>query len=538
MMQNPMEVISGIPPIITNKKKLKSLKAFGGAEQSGTPSPEAPINIVCNNGILKARLKSGLPFGYTLLDYIEATGTQYINTGFIPDNINKTYQFKTSVSVTTFGSGTRYFIGIRQPVRFQPCGVSSKKFVFGFGGSWGYYSQAITANTWHSIDVTISNGSQKCNDTTFAFSTSTANTNPILLFGSYNSNTSQLSLVSGRMKTLEIYEDNVLIHKYIPAKDSNNVIGMYDTVDEQFLMNSGSGSFSTGDPISDPITVYADGTVETIQVCGKNLIDPNSERAISSTIHRWYDINGGFLLKANKTYTLSCNYSNVTLYVRNYDTKEQAFPYKVSPMVFTPQENIVVDFQAYRSTNSGGFPDDLLIQLELGSEATSYEPYNIIGEVTAEMLLKIGDYKDEHEIIGGGVMRNVGIKIFDGTESVIYFSTSGRIATEIPTMTSIRGQILCTHYPIATSSLDYYCHHDADNQYLYFYNKDCSSADDYKDFFSAQYAVGTPVIVIYPLATPTTESVSGQTLTLANTTSTIDISQASLGNLELEIKVK
>ena len=37
----------------------------------------------------------------------------------------------------------------------------------------------------------------------------------------------------------------------------------------------------------------------------------------------------------------------------------------------------------------------------------------------------------------------------------------------------------------------------------------------FKAFLAQQYAAGTPVIIIYPLETPTTESVTGQTMTTA-----------------------
>ena len=36
---------------------------------------------------------------------------------------------------------------------------------------------------------------------------------------------------------------------------------------------------------------------------------------------------------------------------------------------------------------------------------------------TTEMLLKIGDYQDEQEILSGAVTRKVGIKVLDGTEN-------------------------------------------------------------------------------------------------------------------------
>lgn len=45
-------------------------------------------------------------------------------------------------------------------------------------------------------------------------------------------------------------------------------------------------------------------------------------------------------------------------------------------------------------------------------------------------------------------------------------------------------------------------------------------------------------IIVYPLATPTIEQVAGQTLALTSDTNIIDITQASLQGLELEVKAK
>jgi hypothetical protein len=58
----------------------------------------------------------------------------------------------------------------------------------------------------------------------------------------------------------------------------------------------------------------------------------------------------------------------------------------------------------------------------------------------------------------------------------------------------------------------------------------------FKSWLADQYAAGTPVIIVYPLATPTTESVAGQTLQVTDGDNVLEITQASLDNLELEAK--
>ena len=65
-----------------------------------------------------------------------------------------------------------------------------------------------------------------------------------------------------------------------------------------------------------------------------------------------------------------------------------------------------------------------------------------------------------------------------------------------------------------------------------------TSLEAWEQYLADQYAAGTPVIVVYPLATPTAESVAGQTLQVADGDNILEITQASLPDLELEAKYK
>ena len=81
-------IISGVSPLaLTNAVGLNYVKALGKCEQDGTPSPNAPVDIVCNNGILKVRNKSGLPLGYQAVEYLQSSGSQYIDTGIVLNSL-------------------------------------------------------------------------------------------------------------------------------------------------------------------------------------------------------------------------------------------------------------------------------------------------------------------------------------------------------------------------------------------------------------------------------------------------------------------
>lgn len=204
--------------------------------------------------------------------------------------------------------------------------------------------------------------------------------------------------------------------------------------------------------------------------------------------------------------------------------------------------------------------DDYNWVFQQGTAEMSYTPYSptgiytdgtvetiedIIGNTaTAEMLLKVGDYQDEQEILSGVVTRKVGIKVFDGTEGWVK-GTSFYADISLGALQAAHSCI-CNYY--AGKSTNPYSADSNTIQVGYndgsliFWNRvyitanraEYATAADFKAYLAAQYNAGTPVIVIYPLATPTTESVTGQTLQVTDGDNTLEITQASLNGLELE----
>ena len=73
------------------------------------------------------------------------------------------------------------------------------------------------------------------------------------------------------------------------------------------------------------------------------------------------------------------------------------------------------------------------------------------------------------------------------------------------------------------------------SQYWYFIPTDqtIDTAEAWKAWLAAQYAAGTPVIVIYPLAEETTESVTPQALSTSEGDNTITAT-ANVSPIQLE----
>lgn len=131
-------------------------------------------------------------------------------------------------------------------------------------------------------------------------------------------------------------------------------------------------------------------------------------------------------------------------------------------------------------------------------------------------LFATGEYEDTQNVMTGTITRNVGIKVFDGTEqySVMNYGYATDELSDFPNENFVP---LCTHFVGKTTASS-----TADTVRLYFTSggvprtyffvdqtvDDFSTVDKFKAWLAAQYAAGTPVIVVYPLATPQTEQVT------------------------------
>lgn len=253
------------------------------------------------------------------------------------------------------------------------------------------------------------------------------------------------------------------------------------------------------------------------------------------------------LPSSGSTGVILCNYTNTTQANATFTTLSDT------------------QYVAINVRNSGAVGDDWTqfvdaFQLEKGSTATQYRPYGQIytdgtvetikdslnNTATAEMLLKVGDYQDEQEILSGDVTRKIGVKVLDGTEDWTYSSTaaSGHSTffytitdssgdnSFVPLSNSYRGIIASAAF--VSMENNQFKHASGSNTY-YFIDDRFDNVNDFKAYLASEYAAGTPVIVVYPLAESTTESVTAQPMQTVEGANTVEITQASIGGLELKV---
>ena len=196
----------------------------------------------------------------TKLEYIQSSGTQYINTGFKPNQDTRvTMDFNLLEIVNQYADP---IFGVRTS-------ASSKGFYFWSSGyrttteqyQSGYNNRStypqVTRLGRHYVDknkniTTIDGVSTSATYTAF-----TTDWN-MLLFNSYNNGklyqNSKLKLYS-----CQIYDNDVLVRDLIAAKLSDGTVGLYDKLSGLLYINSGTGTFEAG-PSSLNLPVNIGGT--------------------------------------------------------------------------------------------------------------------------------------------------------------------------------------------------------------------------------------------------------------------------------------
>ena len=197
--------------------------------------------------------------GGRFVEYIESTGTQYIDLG-LKLNQNSTveveycYHTKSSIDISGRIFGARYTSSPRNSfVVGSDRGDASpetKNFAQ-FGDNYVVSSSNIVIGQWNTYKLSA-NGFYINGVVQGGFSASTFETPfTIKLFAfeqaPNSSSTSSIDCGVGRCKQLKIWNDNTIVRHFIPALDPNNIACMYDIVTSQYFYNQGTGEFKYGE---------------------------------------------------------------------------------------------------------------------------------------------------------------------------------------------------------------------------------------------------------------------------------------------------
>ena len=205
--------------------------------------------------------KDILPPEYQEVEYIESTGSQYIDTGILP---NKTTEVEIDFLIPSASYGAPYvwptIFGSRTTNHssdtFALMIVNSNETMLRFSmGPRETYINNIPYEQNQKINVKASyyffsiNGIEY--ETNFSL---TDGIYPIYLFTLNNSGyVNDYYALTGhkRIYSFKIKNNNILVRDFVPCyRRSDNVIGLYDRVSKTFFTNKGSGVFLKGSKVN------------------------------------------------------------------------------------------------------------------------------------------------------------------------------------------------------------------------------------------------------------------------------------------------
>ncbi len=206
----------------------------------------------------------GVPSGYTCLDYIQASGTQYIDTGIVPTLTSgahiraKFLALKSSDNIifgatdsTAFAGGKPMSIDVFKNQVLMPLGGRADNSI----NYTSAISQTMTTNVLYDFKMNYLNDKKAViNDVVRATYTAPVSmTSKSLMLFNLNSSAggiSQYAATKSQIFSAVITDGSNIVFNGVPAKrDSDGVIGVYDTVSDRFLTNAGTGTFTAGPEI-------------------------------------------------------------------------------------------------------------------------------------------------------------------------------------------------------------------------------------------------------------------------------------------------
>lgn len=203
---------------------------------------------------------------YHELSYIEASGTQYIDTG-IKGTINTTFEVslnlqednaKTTEAVigarTSESSNDGFYFAdkygnmlswkelhIGQNKHYKSSGQSSNG-AYGSDTIIKYYTEGTGTGVLEYTYGTVTNNTNKYQ----VYTTQTFTTPCNLYLWALNNNGTPINFGYYQFHYFKIWEGDILVRDFIPVKDMNKVPCLFDKVSKTFFYNQGTGDFIAG----------------------------------------------------------------------------------------------------------------------------------------------------------------------------------------------------------------------------------------------------------------------------------------------------
>ena len=201
-----------------------------------------------------------LPSGYKRLEYIQSSGTQYIDTGVKSpkDGLKIELDFEYTAahdSAALFGSQNytipRYSICAYGASPAFWVGTSTKLLPFTTDIGYRY---KLTAEAASGVLTAALNNTT----TSTAYTGELESEQSIYLFANHDASLGVLQQASMKLYVCKMYSSGVIVRDLIPCRNSSGVIGLWDDVNNAFYQNAGSGTFTAGAEVAESNRVLID----------------------------------------------------------------------------------------------------------------------------------------------------------------------------------------------------------------------------------------------------------------------------------------
>lgn len=334
---------------------------------------------------------------YNVVEYIESTGTQYIDTGLTMEK-STTMRMEISAQLTSNGN----WAGVNGYMQHQAS--------LG-GGSKGLFVVDYNGNT-HIENVYFNNTLKYTQDWTSAYSGAK---NKVAVIGMGNAENTWWTNISanryaqvGKWYYIKVYRSGTLLRDYVPCvRNSDGVAGLYDKVENKFYTNSGTGSFGSGAATGDAVEEYK--RVEHLDFTGSQYINTGIiPTANIKTESSFVAKSGDKWLFGSRT-----SYGSSDIYAFHITSGTEVW-YQIKTNNTSPTRNVAAYFnnKSSLSTSRSAFTFNGQTFSGLGTDALA----------TSTWPMYIGSINTAGKADGGGGRNFVGelysFKIWDGTTLV------------------------------------------------------------------------------------------------------------------------
>lgn len=329
-----LKTITGVPPLTipdSSSDSLYDYKIYGNLLRDGTPSIDNPVDIQTVGDLVTDPLDehygeykipvtiAKLPAEYQEVEYIESSGTQYLDTNFAPTN-------NTRVETKFYNNSIRpwYIFGSRSSqagIVLAQSGSITNATVYGVVN--GTFSETgwtrTNSGTLYKTIINTKEGvfdyyiKDITNNKQFSQSgvsyTQISGTVPDIFIFALNAINVQENTT--RMYYFKIYNNGTLVRDLVPCyRIADNEVGMYDVVNGVFYINKGEGTFAKGSNVQSTITynIYLSEPLRKTTTSLTDYIDFQNKKCYRKVAEK--------VFKGTETWSKTAASSGINLYWR------------------------------------------------------------------------------------------------------------------------------------------------------------------------------------------------------------------------------